>query len=135
MLDIMFEMIRPVLQRVLGREQAAPRRAEEVEVVFVQPEGLADLLDFLDETRQVPQLGIVRLVAVVGPELIVEVVLDPLGRKEAVDCLVVLVRHARPAVQQQDLHARIVADALRPDMERALRRLDRNHPHAAGLHR
>ena len=99
-----------VPQRVLDREHAAPGVPEQEEVVPVQPQRLADLLDLVHEARQLPQLRLVRLVAVEGAELVVVVVLDPRRRQIAVEGLEVLVRRARPAVQQQQLHRRRVAD-------------------------
>ena len=120
-----------VLQRVLGREDAAPGVPEQEEVLPVQPQRLADLLHLVDEARQLPQVRLVRLVAAEGAELVVVVVLDPRRRQIAVEGLEVLVGRARPAVQQQQPHRRGVADALGPDPEGALRRLDRDHPHAA----
>jgi len=61
--------------------------AEEVEVVRPETERLADGLDFFDEARQIPEIRLVGLVAVEGPELIVVVVLDLRGREEAVESL------------------------------------------------
>src|SRR5262249_45095830 len=68
------------------------------------------------------------------PELVVVVVLDAGAGEEAVERLEVLVRDARAAVQEEHLEPRVVADALRPDLERALRRRDWNHLHAAAEH-
>ena len=91
-------------QGVLDREHPAPRLAEEDEVVPVQPEREADLLDLVDEAVQVPQGRIVRLVAVRRAELVVVVVLDAGAGQVAVARLEVLVRRARPAVQEQHPH-------------------------------
>src|SRR3954454_8709389 len=48
-----------------------------------------------------------------------------------IENLEVLVRRCRAAVQGEDLHRRIVADPLRPDVELALRRVDRDAPDPA----
>ena len=90
-----------VLEGVLDREDAAPGVPEQVEVVLVEPERLADLFDFFDEAWQFPEFGLVRLVAVVGAELIVVVVLDAGRREVAVEGLEVLVGAARAAMQEQ----------------------------------
>ena len=90
-----------VAQGVLDGQDPAPGVAVEHEVVPVQPERPADLLDLVDEPVELPQRRLVRLVAVARAELVVVVVLDP-GRGEvAVAGLEVLVGRARPAVEQQ----------------------------------
>ena len=70
--------------------------------------------------RQVPQGGIVRLIAEVRPELIVVVVLDAGTRKVAVEHLVDFVRHVRTTVEQQHFDLGVVADALGPNLENPL---------------
>ena len=101
---------------------------EQKEAVPIQPQRLADLLHLLHEARQLPQVGLVRLVAIEGAELVVVVVLDPRRGQIAVEGLEALVGCARSTVQQQQPHRRRVADALRPDPKRALRRIDRDQP-------
>ena len=78
-----------------------------------------------------PQRRVVRLVAVRRAELVVVVVLDARGREKAVEGLEVLVRRPGPPCRSSSLSRRVVADALGPDAEVALRRGDRDHPHAA----
>src|SRR5215211_635093 len=80
--------------------------------------------------RMLPQVRLVWLVTVEGAKLVVVIVLDPRRRQIAVEGLKVLVGRARSAVQQQQPHCGGVADALGPDPERALRRIDRDHPDA-----
>jgi hypothetical protein len=41
--------------------------AEEEEVVLIEPARLSHLLDLLDEAVDLPELGLIGLVAVVGP--------------------------------------------------------------------
>ena len=108
-----------VLERVLDREHAAPGVAEQVEVVAVQAERPAHLLDLVDEARDRPQVRCVRLVAPGRAELVVVVVLDPGGGEVGVEGGEVLVRRTRSAVQEQDLDPRVVADAPGPDPELA----------------
>src|SRR5712675_495945 len=103
-----------VLERVLESENAAPRVAEQIEVVPIESECLANLLYFLDRARDGPELRRVRLIAVERAELIVEVVFDPGGGEIAVECLEVFVRGPWSAVEQQQLDPRIIADALGP---------------------
>ena len=123
-----------VRERVLDGQEAAPRVAEQVEVAAVEAERLADLLHFLDEARHLPQRFLRRLIAVIRPELVVVAVLDALGRQVAVERLEVLVRERRAAVQNEHLDARVVADALGLDAERAFWRLDGNQLDPAGQH-
>jgi hypothetical protein len=66
-----------VRQRVLHRQHPAPRLPDHHEVVRVEPEREAHLLDLADEPVDRPQRRVVGLVAVVGAELVVVVVLDP----------------------------------------------------------
>src|SRR6185312_5330160 len=87
--------------------------------------------DLADEPVQVPQRRLLGLVAEPGPELVVVVVLDARVRQEAVARLQVLVRGARAAVQEEHPQARVVADPLGPDTERALGRFHRDLPGAA----
>src|SRR5262249_55677019 len=70
--------------------------------------------DFFHEARQLPQLRCVRLIAVVGAKLIVVVILDAGGGKVAVERFPVLVRQAWPAMKEEHLDRRVVADALGP---------------------
>src|SRR5262249_58738654 len=111
-------------ERVLEREQAAPRVSEQVEVAPVQPERLANLLHFIDEAGQLPEARLVRLVAVGRSELIVVVVLDSGARQVAVERLEILMGGRRAAVQQQYLDPGIVSYSLGPDVERTLGSLD-----------
>jgi hypothetical protein len=69
-----------VSERVLDREDAAPRLSVEHEALRTEPECDPDLLHLVDEPLHLPQGGVVGLVAVVRPELVVEVVLDAGGR-------------------------------------------------------
>ena len=76
----MFEIDQPlqvllVLSGVLHREEAAPRLAEQEEVVAVEAERSADLLDLVDEPRDVPQDGSSGW-SLRRAELVVVVVLD-----------------------------------------------------------
>src|ERR1700746_1087913 len=104
---------------------------EEVEVTLVELERLANLLYFLHEARQLPETGFIRLVAVRRSELIVVVVFDPGAWQITVERLEVLVSHPWSAMEEQDLDPRIVADALGPDVERALRCLNRDESDTA----
>src|SRR5262249_27517132 len=64
-------------------------------------------------------------------ELVVVVILNACVREIAVEGFEVLVRRRGPAMQQEHLDLRIVADAFGPDLEHALRRLNGDHTHAA----
>ena len=118
-------------ERILHREDPAPRLAEEHEVVRPEPQCHAHLLHLVDEARDVPQLRVVRLVAVGRAELVVVDVFNARRGQERVEPFEVFVRGARPAVQQQHLEPRVVADALRPDTEVTVLCVDRDHGHAA----
>src|SRR6202034_2543738 len=74
----------------------------------------------------------VRLIAVVGTELIVVVVLDASRRQIGIAGFEILVGRARSAVQQQQSDARIVAHAFGPDLEGAMSSGDRNDAYAPG---
>src|ERR1044071_9607272 len=74
------------------------------------------------------------MIAIERAEVVVVVLLDAGRRQETVERLTVLVRGGRAAVKQQQLHCRVISNALRPHLERALRGLDRNHPHTTGPH-
>src|SRR5450756_2570063 len=106
----------------------------QVEVVTVQIERLAHLLDLIDEPFDVPEVRIVRLVAVRGAQLVVVVILDACRGEVAVAGLPVLVSRGRPAMEEQHPCLRVVADAFGPDLEVAFGRRDRDHPDAAGDH-
>src|ERR1700730_16054575 len=106
--------------------------AEQKEIRRLEPERYPDLFHFVHEARNFPQLRDVRLVGVVGTELIVVVDLDPGLGEVGVAGLEVLVRAARAAVQQQQLDAGIVAEAPGPHPERAVRRRHRYAAYAAG---
>src|SRR5215204_6037294 len=104
--------------------------AEQEEVVPIEAEGTADLLDLVDEPRDGPEVSIIRLVAVLRPELVVQVVLDAGAREVVGEPFEVLVCRAWAAVEEQELRSRVIADSLRPDPELALRGRDRDHPDA-----
>ncbi len=119
----MLEMTKPldvllVLQRVLDGEDAAPRMAQEEEVVSAQPQREPHLLDLVDEPVEVPQIGVIGLVAVSRAELVVVVVLDACSREVAVGGLEVFVRGGRATVQEEH---RTVS---RPRSERNVRQPD-----------
>src|SRR5438270_4620364 len=121
----------PVRERVLDRKRAAPGLPEQIEVAGVEAEPPTHLPDLVDEGRNIPQVRVVGLVAVRRTELVVVVVLDAGHWKIGVASLEVLVRRTRSAVQQKDLHFRVVADALGPDPELASWRGNRDQLHAA----
>src|SRR5215831_9320876 len=100
-----------------------PRLAEKDEVVAVQPQRLADLLDLVHEPVKLPQRRLVGLVAETRAELVVVVVLHPGRGQEAVAGLQVLVGGSGPAVQQEHPEPGVVADPLHPYVEGALRRV------------
>jgi len=52
-----------VTQRVLDRQDAAPGMAEQEEAAGIEPESLAHLLELVDEPVDLPERGVVRLVA------------------------------------------------------------------------
>src|SRR6202045_71014 len=106
--------------------------AEQKEIRRLEPERYPDLFHFVHEARNFPQRRDIRLVGVVGAELIVVVKLDPGLGEVGVAGLEVLVRAARAAMQQQQLDAGIVAEALGPHSERAVRRRHRYAAYAAG---
>src|SRR5262244_496864 len=124
-----------VLERILESQNAAPRLAEQEEVVPSQAESLADLLHFLDEAGGLEQRRIIGLIAVGRAKLVVIVVLDSCRRQVAVERFVVLVRRAGTTVQREQLDAGVVSDALGPDVELAFgsRDLDLAHPTAQGI--
>jgi hypothetical protein len=76
---------------------------------------VAHLLYFFYEPRHLPQVRLVRLVAVVGAELVVVVLDAGIGGEVAVEGLEILVRRSRPSVQEQHLHRRGIADPLGPE--------------------
>src|ERR1700730_4566495 len=106
--------------------------AEQKEIRRLEPERNPDLFHFVHVARKFPQLRDIRLVGVVGAELIVVVELDPGLGEEGVAGLEVLVRAAWAGVQQQQLDAGIVAEAPCPSPERAVRRRHRYAAYAAG---
>src|SRR6266566_6660393 len=101
--------------------------SHQIEVVAVQIKPLAYLLDLIDESIDLPQVRIIRLVAVRGAQLVVVEVLDARRREVAVASLPVLVSRGWPAVKQQHLGLWVVSDTLGPDLEVALGGLDRDH--------
>ena len=119
-------------ERVLQREHAVPRPAEQEEVLRPEFQRPAHLVDLVDEALDRPEIRIAGLVAVVGVELVVVDVLDALGRQVAVETFIKLMGGARPAVQQQHANARVVAEALDPDRELTFWRFDRDAADAAG---
>src|ERR1700674_4004528 len=106
--------------------------AEQKEIRRLEPERNPDLFHFVHEARKFPQLRDIRLVGVVGAELIVVIELDPGLGEVGVAGLEVLVRAAWAAVQQQQLDVGIVAEAPGPHPERAVRRRHRYAAYAAG---
>src|SRR5579864_3255877 len=106
--------------------------SREVEVVAVQAESLAHLLYLIDESLDVPQVGIVRLIAVGRAQLVVVVVLDACLGEIGIASLPVLVSRGRPPMKQKDLGFRVIAYTLGPDLESAFRSLDWDHLDAAG---
>src|ERR1700704_1764897 len=106
--------------------------AEQKEIRHLEPERYPDLFHFVHEARNFPQLRDIRLVGVVGAELIVVVKLDPRLGEVGVAGLEVLMRAAWAAVQQQQLDAGIVAEAPGPHPEGAVRRRHRYTTYAAG---
>src|SRR5580704_7012301 len=105
--------------------------AEEKEVLCVQTEGDTDLLDLVDKAIELPELGIVRLVAVCRAQLVVVVVLDARRRQVAVAGFEVLMGARRTAMEEQQLRSRVVPEALGPDVKLPLGSGDRNPPRAA----
>src|SRR4030081_3096312 len=105
--------------------------ARQVEVALVQVEGLAYLLHLIDEPIDLPEVRVVRLVAVRRAQLVVVEVIDDGRREIAVASFPVLVSRGRPPVPEQALRAGVVADALGPDLEVAFGRTDRDHTNAA----
>ena len=101
------------------------------EVPGVESKGDTHLLDLVDEAVELPEVGVIRLVAVERAKLIVVVVLDTCRRKVGVGRLEVLVGRGRAAVQKQQLRGGVVAEALGPDMELPFRGGDRDPPRAA----
>ena len=116
-----------VLERVLHGQDPAPGVAEQVEVVLAEPERLADLLDLLDEARRSPQrsgrpAGRCRR--------------SRAGRSSSTRCRRPerscrrprSTRGSRPARRAAAGRCivRVVADALGPDAEGALRRAHRD---------
>src|SRR5450759_557467 len=105
--------------------------SHKVEVVAVQAERHAYLLDLIDESLDLPQVGVIRLVAVRGAQMVVVEVLNACRREIAVASLPVLVGRGWPAVQEQHLGLRVVADTLGPDLKVAFGSPDRDHLDAA----
>ena len=107
-----------VLQRVLDGEDAAPRLARAERSSRWSRPSAARTCSTSSTNRGIShRAGVVGLVAVVGAELVVVVVLDAGAGEPAVARLEVLVGDARPAVEKEDLHARVVPHPLRPDAE------------------
>src|SRR6266550_7020103 len=105
--------------------------AHQIEVVAVQAKRIPYLLNLIDEPVDLPKVGIIGLVAIRRAQLVVIEVLDA-GRWEiAVTGFPVLVSRGRPAVQQQHLGFRVVANTLGPNFEVAFRGLDPDHLDAA----
>ncbi len=115
-----------VRESVLDGQQAAPGLAVEEEVVGIESQSSPHLLDFVDKALDGPQIRIVRLIAVAGAELVVEVELDPRLRKVILEVEQVVVGGSGTTVEQQDLDVRILPRATGPDLEAAAGRFDRN---------
>src|SRR6266550_578113 len=101
--------------------------ADQIEVAAVQIQRVSHLFNLIDEPVDLPKVGIIWLVAVSGSQLVVVEVLDAGRREIAVTSLPVLVSRSWPAVQQQHLCVRVVADTLGPNLKVAFRGLDRDH--------
>src|SRR2546421_4507884 len=104
--------------------------SDEKEVIATQGERIAYLLYLIYESLDIPQVDVVRLVAIRGAKLVVVVILNTGSREKAVASFPVLVRGRRPTMQQQHLHFRVVANSLGPDLELALMGPDPDHSHA-----
>ena len=116
---------------VLESQQASPRMSEQIEVVALEPQCLAHLLDLVDEAGGLPELRRLGLIAVMGAELVVVVVLDARTREVAVERFQVFVGEAGSAMEEEQLDSRVVADAFRPHPEGVCRRGHRDHLHPA----
>jgi len=92
----------------------------------VQPKRHPNLLHLVNEALQGPQAGLVRLVAVMGAELVVVDDLEPCVGQRGTQGLEVLVGRRRAAVQEKDAGLGIVPEGARPDFELAPRRRDGN---------
>ncbi len=136
MLAIMFEITSPFRWRwwrsAYSMARIPPHECpSRKKLSAVQPQRLPHLLDFVDEAVEVPQVGVVGLVAVGRAELVVVVVLDARRRQVAVGRLEILVGRRRAAVEEEELRGRVVADALGPDPELTLGRGDGDQLHPA----
>src|SRR5439155_1150741 len=99
--------------------------AHQIEVAAVQVQPVSHLFNLIDEPVDLPKVGIIWLVAVSGAQLVVVEILDTGRREIAVTSLPVLVSRSWPAVQQQHLCFRVVADTLGPNSKVAFRCLER----------
>ena len=106
--------------------------AEQAEVALVAADRFADLVHLIDVAGEGPEVGIVWPVALPGFELVVVVIFNTLGRQVAVHDLEIGVGQARAASQQQEFELGVVADALDPDLVRALGGRNRDLACAAG---
>ena len=93
--------------------------AERNEVVPIQAQGHPHLLHLVDKALQGPQAGLVRLVAVMGAELVVVDDLEPGVGQRGTQGLEVLVGRRRAAVQEEDAGLGIVPEGVGPDFELA----------------
>ena len=98
------------VERVLQRQPAAPRIAEEVHPL--QPERLSHRRHLCDRPLNGPETRVVRTIRSAAAELVVEDHHAFIGQVgQGVD---VVVRHARPAMQAQERDAAL-ANGLVPD--------------------
>ena len=89
--------LRLTVEHVLHGQHAAPRAAEQVQLV--ETECSADLRQFLDEPVDCPQRDVIGTVGVAAAELVVEDHLAAVGQR--LQRLQVVVREAGAAVQAQ----------------------------------
>src|ERR1700676_4666061 len=97
---------------------------EQKKIAGIKTERRAYLFDLVDKAGNSPQIGNVGLVAVMRALLVVVIDSNDGSQQIGVARLEVLVRRPRPAMQQQQLHARIVAYALGPHLEIPVRLRD-----------
>src|SRR6202012_3740850 len=122
-----------VLEGVLHGQDAAPGIPQQVKITGIEPERLADLLDFLHHTIHRPEGAVFGLVAVKRAQLVVFYHLEALPGKEAFKTFHIFVGHGGTAVEQEYLDPRVVADALGPDAEVPDGGMDGDQPDPGGL--
>ena len=122
-----------IFQCIFHSEYASPRIAEHKKVRAVGANGLSHLLYLFHKTLCGPQAAVGGLVAVIRPKLIILVKLKAFAQEERFKAFHVFVCHGRTTMQQQYFDARIAPKTLSPNVERANRRLNWNHAHAAGF--